>query len=110
MATFTIAIASSTGFVASAPTVLDIVSVTCDNSYPDGGYEVDLATLLPGRTILDVDPKGVSGFVFQWDSAASNLIAYYADYNAGADGALIQLPDTDNSLDALVVTLKVWSN
>ena len=110
MAVLTVALASSAGFVASAPTVLDVVTVLCDDSYPDGGYPVDLATLLPGRTIRDVDPQAcVDGFVFQWDAANSKLLAYYADLSESADGPLIVLPNTDSSLDGKTVKLKVWS-
>ena len=111
MAVFAVTLVSTTGLVPSAPVVMDVVTVLCDATYISNGYVVDLATLLPGRTILDVDPQAcVDGFVFEWITATSKLKAYYADYDAVSDGALIELPGSDSSLDGKTVRLKVWSN
>jgi len=77
-----------------------IADVAFDNSYPTGGEEV-----LPekfGINALDfVQAAPSSGYVFQYDHTNKKLLAYYADYDAVADGALIQVPDTTN-LSAII--------
>jgi len=68
-------------------------TVAFDSSYPTGGESITAAAF--GLGVVDFLIANASGgYVFFWDSANSKLIAYYADYNAAGDGALIQVPDT----------------
>lgn len=45
-------------------------------------------------TLVLIENKG--GIVFEYDYTNSKMLAYYADYDAVADGALIVVPDTTN--------------
>lgn len=58
-ATYTKQSAGSGGKAASAPVFVDRVKFDADNSYPSGGYPMDL-TLVEGQTILAVVPMGES--------------------------------------------------
>jgi len=70
-----------------------------DASYPTGGEPLTPATLGLGVIhFLIAEPN--SGYVFTYDYANQKLLAYYADYDAVADGPLIQFPDA-TSLAAL---------
>lgn len=68
-------------------------TIDFDSSYPTGGEAID-ATANERLDVLIASSK--SGYVFSWDAANQKLLAYYADYDAVADGALIQVPDTTN--------------
>lgn len=74
--------------------------VAFDSSYPTGGepFNAELESGLRDVFAVFVAPK--NGYVFQYvDSATAasrKIIAYYADYDAVADGALIEVPDTTN--------------
>lgn len=77
----------------------DIVTVVLDNSYPTGGYPglQDKLRSLPGRqgrTIVSVKALDAAGYLVGWDAANSKLKLYHFDYDAVADGAAIQVPDT----------------
>lgn len=72
-----------------------IADVAFDSSYPTGGEPLTAANL--GLNTLEfvlVEPAG--GYAFEYDHANAKIIARYADYDAVADGALIQVPDTTN--------------
>lgn len=68
---------------------IQVGTLAFDSSYPTGGEEVDF-----GFTPAFVIVQPVSGYVFEYDSGNDKVIAYYADYDAVADGALIQVADT----------------
>ena len=70
-----------------------VCTLTFDSSYPTGG-EALAATGVEATEIVHVIAPMTSGYVFQWDQANLKLLAYYADYNAVGDGALIQVPNT----------------
>jgi len=55
-----------------------------DSSYPTGGEAMTF-----GFTPIVVIVPPFSGYTFQW--TGSKLLAYYADYDAAADGVLIQV-------------------
>lgn len=82
-----------------------IADFAFDSSYPTGGESLTPANL--GFTsridFLFAEPK--SGYNFVYDRANQKLLAYYNDYDAVADGAHIQVPDTTNlsSLSAVRV-------
>lgn len=62
-----------------------------DSSYPTGGEAFDVSGNSSFSFVL-FTPK--SGYTFEWDKANQKVIARYADYDAVADGPLIQVPDT----------------
>lgn len=68
-----------------------------DSSYPTGGESItDIANQFTELLGILVNPR--LGYVFSVDytAGAQKLLAYYSDYDAVADGALIQVPDTTN--------------
>ncbi|MCK6620335.1 MAG: hypothetical protein HUU32_12790 [Calditrichaceae bacterium] len=66
------------------------LDITFDSSYPTGGepFETGLDTVLSAN----IEPSG--GYIFKYDYTNRKILAYYADYDAVADGALIQVADT----------------
>ena len=69
-------------------------SIAFDTSYPTGGEAATLITkyfTTVKRLILDA---GGTGYVVSYDAANDKIMAWYADYDAVADGILIQIPDT----------------
>ncbi len=69
-------------------------TVAFDSSYPTGGEAITPNALGLGTILMAYSPGNYLGYAFSWDNANSKLLAYYADYDAGADGPLIQVPDT----------------
>lgn len=67
-------------------------TITLDASYPTGGEAVAARGVGLG-TIEDLTPSGDDGYIPRWDAANSKIVMYYADYDAVADGALIQVAD-----------------
>lgn len=86
-----------------------VASVAFDSSYPTGGESVTPAKLGLGK-IEFLIAQPTSGYVFQWDNANSKLLAYYADYDAVADGALIQVPDTTDLSGLTAIKVLVFGN
>lgn len=66
-------------------------TIALDVSYPTGGEAIDV-TANERFDVLIAQPT--SGYAFQWDAANQKLLAYRADYDAVADGPLVQVPDT----------------
>jgi hypothetical protein len=64
-----------------------------DSSYPTGGEDFDVSNYFSKgvRKVL-FSPK--SGYVFEYDKDNKKIKAFYADYDASADGALIEVADT----------------
>ena len=80
-------------------------TVTFDNSYPTGGETFDISGYFQGSP--DVQVTGDDGYVIEHDrgtAAAGKLVARYGDYDATADGALI---DVANTTDLSAVIVKV---
>lgn len=69
---------------------LVIAQITFDSLYASGG-EALVASSLGLDEILAVFPANDAGYLFEYDKANGKLMAYYADYDAVADGALIQV-------------------
>lgn len=65
-------------------------TVTMSSSYATGGD-----ALTPGaiglERIINWDINTDDGYILKYDKANNKVLAYYADYDAGADGALIQV-------------------
>ncbi len=88
-------------------TKVNIVNVTFDNSYPTGGEAVSASDLgLSGITSVKIANHPL-GHVAYLDSTNSKILVYYCDYDASADGALIQCANGYSSLSGLVATLEV---
>jgi hypothetical protein len=68
-----------------------IGSFAFDSSYPTNGEACDPGL---GTVNLAICDSCVSGYVFQYDYANKKIKAFYADYDAVADGALIEVADT----------------
>jgi hypothetical protein len=92
-----------------------IVDITMDNSYPTGGETCDLSSYF-GTACWGghpIDDMANAGYLMRYDPAASNapatgkLLAYYFDYDAGADGAGIQVANTTD-LSALTGKWIFW--
>jgi len=74
-------------------------SIAFDSSYPDGGESLDLSKLIPTDLhLVIIEPSG--GYVFTYDYTNKKVIAYWADYDAEADGALVAVLATTD-LEAL---------
>lgn len=80
-------------------------SIAFDDSYPTGGEAITPNALGLSRIDGAIFSNG-DGYAFEFDAANDKVIAYYADYDAGADGALIQVPDTTDI--ATVVTFGIF--
>jgi hypothetical protein len=76
-----------------------IGTILFDDSYPTGGEAVSF-----GFTPDFVIAEPVGGYVFSWDYSAEKLEAYYYDYDAGSDGAAIEVA---NATDLSSVTCRV---
>ena len=69
------------------------MDVDFDSSYPTGGESLPASDL--GLSVVDIVlPSPKSGYIFEYDYTNSKLKAYYADYDASADGALIEVAST----------------
>lgn len=64
-------------------------SIAFDNSYPTGGESI---TLPFTPVLVIIEPS--AGYIFQWDYDNKKVKAFYADYDAVADGELIEVADT----------------
>lgn len=82
--------------------VLKIVRLTMDTDYADGGYSLDEDDL--GLAEIDqvlIPPAG--GFVFTYEYDTNKVKAWWGNNDAGADSALVQVPDGENTLDTVAV-------
>lgn len=77
------------------------MEITLDSSYPTGGEAVDVGLDRIWSAHLESD----DGYIFKYDYANDKILAYYADYDAVADGALIEVADTTD-LSAVVIRAK----
>ena len=80
-------------------------SVALDSSYPTGGESVEFPFT---PQIVLAEPS--AGYIFQYDYTNEKLKAYYADYDAAADGALIEVANAVNlsALDDIRVLAIGW--
>lgn len=63
-----------------------------DSSYPTGGEDFDLSSYF-SKGVVGVIPFPQDGYVFEYDNENEKIKAYYADYDASSDGALIEVAD-----------------
>lgn len=87
-------------------------TVDFDASYPTGGEAFNAESESGFSDVFTVQVLPKNGYVFEYvDSATAadrKIIARYADYDAAADGALIQVPDTTNLSAVTGVPVIVW--
>lgn len=69
------------------------IDVTPDASWLAAGESLTAANF-GLTTLMAVICESKGGYVFTYDRANSKLLAYRADYDAVADGALVAVPDT----------------
>ena len=76
-------------------------TLTFDDSYPTGGEAITAANVGMNRAIDRIILESEDGYVFKYDKSNKKVLAYYADNDAGSDGALIQVANT-TELSAVV--------
>lgn len=64
-------------------------SIAFDSSYPTGGEAMDLSSKFAALKLVLFEND--AGYVFQYDYTNKKVLAYYYDYDAGADGTAIQV-------------------
>lgn len=85
---------------------MHVCTIAFDSSYPTGGEAFTADNV--GLTRIDgAVIASNSGYQLVWDQANKKILAYYADYDAVADGPLIQVPDT-TSLAALTAVVGIF--
>jgi hypothetical protein len=65
--------------------------ITFDASYVTGGEPFTPSDIGLGEILSIGFNQAEDGFILHWDKAANTILAYYADYDAVADGALIEV-------------------
>lgn len=84
--------------------------ITLDTTYPTGGESITPNALGLGTIEAGYVPGTVDGYLFQWDNSANKLQAFYCDYDAGADGALIEVTTgADISAAAPIILVTIGS-
>ena len=83
-------------------------TVAFDSSYPTGG-EAITAAQFGLAAIDDVIVTNGGGYVVSYIPSTGKLLVRYADYDAVADGALVEVPNATN-LSALTVRVIVIGN
>ncbi len=96
------------GGVPSAPTFLTSLSFAGEASYPTGGM-LGLGASLKAqvkdnRAVKGIIPLDCGGYVIVWVPSTSAVKVYYCDYDAGADGPLVEVP---NATDLSAVTFRM---
>ena len=89
------------------PTIMVFGKLSAVGNYATGGYALDLSSYIPNVQFVLIEPK--AGYISQYDYANKKVIVYYADYDASADGALIQVPDNTDIITAYAsVSFLAW--
>jgi hypothetical protein len=81
---------------------ITVTKVTLDTDYAAGGYAVTAGNLGLAviKAVLSTEYDGAdTGFIPAWDATNSKLKVYYADYDAVADGVLIEAATDLDALD-----------
>jgi len=83
--------------------MVSLKTLTGLGTYATGGYTLPTQPADVPGTIREVRGEG-GGYSTEWDAANSKLKVMYSDYNAVADGPLIEVA---NTTDLSAVTLRV---
>ena len=85
------------GDKAAGPLCMDRITFAIGgDNYATNGLACDpVANLaqLTGKTVVGIAVLGGGGYVGEYDHTNEKLKVFYADYDAVADGALIEYPD-----------------
>lgn len=79
-------------------------TIDFDSSYPTGGEAISL----PLSEVKGMLIENKAGYVFSYDRTNKKILAYYADYDAAADGALIQVADKADLSALTGVAFLAW--
>lgn len=96
----TITVGAGQGGKPKAPSFRKKISFPGDDSYPTGGT-ANFEAAVQSALSLEVDliailPNDCGGYVPVYDDVNDKLKVYYADYDAVADGALIEVANATN--------------
>jgi hypothetical protein len=81
-------------------------TVKFDASYPTGGEAVTAADFALDSRIVDLHPRAVAGYIPVFNAATSKIMVYWADNDAEADSALVEVADTTD-LSAVTIVCDV---
>lgn len=80
------------------------------DTYPSGGIPLTKGSLgLPNvvESVNIIEPAAGDGFIYKYDDSAVTIRIYQADYDATADGALIELVAGTTAVTAATLILEV---
>lgn len=75
------------------------------NGIPLNKGKMGCPTNIESLVVVD---QGLSGYVFQYDQSAEKLVVLHADYDAGADGALIEASTVAIAAQTIEVEVYGW--
>ena len=81
------------------------LKITPDSSWLPAGEELILTDYVANIDTVHIE-SDLGGYAWAYDRSENKLLAYYADYDAGADGALIAVANGVD-LSALTVYISV---
>lgn len=81
-------------------------TITFDSSYPTGGEAYTNREMGLG-TINSLQLEQDDGYIPYWDNTNSKIKLFWADYDAVADGALIEVADTTD-VSSVIVKWRAW--
>jgi hypothetical protein len=99
-------LAASVGWAGTDPLAFRLVDVTCDASYPTGGYPLSATQLGLSKARGVIVTSHPSGYVIEFDAVNSKL-KFYRTNTTGA--ALSEIPNA-TSLSGIVVHLLVYGD
>jgi hypothetical protein len=115
MAFGTCTMVTSAGGRPSAPTYHLDITLVGDGAYPTGGTAgfaalvqaaaktAGIKVVIEKANILGLIEIDTKGYLLSYDKTDDKLIVRYFDYNAGSDGAAIEVP---NATDLSAVTFR----
>jgi hypothetical protein len=77
-------------------------------TYTTGGEPISLVELGLTNWPIYMLIESVGGYMFSWDYTNHKLMAWFADYDGGADGPLIEETSSGTGLQNAVVRLVYW--
>lgn len=78
------------------PTLRNIVEVDGPASYTTGGELLTVRDFVRTGEILEVIVLPKDGYIFEYDVANDKILAFWADNDAGADSALVEVTAATN--------------
>lgn len=81
------------------------LKITPDDSWLAAGEDLDLTNYVANIESVSID-SDPGGYTWAYDRSAKKLLAYYADYDATSDGALVAVANSVN-LSGITVYISV---